>query len=515
MSIIIYKSEIEDGLEQQIQANASIAYTSIAESVSESLLEKIAASVPKLKHLDLSKATNENQLDLHYLTTLMVSTGWNLNDDVFMPEEVWPARHTPEDKPFNYEHNQADIIGHITSNFAIDDDSKIIKDDVPFDSLPEYFHIATSTVLYKFWEDETLAKRMQDIIVDIAKSKWFVSMEALFNGFDYAIISAENESRIIARNEKSAFLTKHLRAYGGSGQYNDCKVGRLLRHITFSGKGLVRKPANPKSIIFDDVNTFANASLITTSDINFDSKTNSGYNETTEKNKREISSMPPSEVELLQKQLSEIKDTVVAIKKERDELQTQLTALDQTAITAKIDGLKQNIQTRDETIADLEEKGKSQEDTIKELEAKVKSAEETATSVQTELDKIKAETIKAHRTNQLTEAGFEGDELEQALSLTESMDDEQFASFISLSKKHLDDSGHDEDEDERKKKKKKVKSGEDETDENTDVNLDDVDENVDADLNVNASSDDDKVETTRAQIVAYMTQTVPETDDSE
>jgi hypothetical protein len=55
--------------------------------------------------------------------------------------------------------------------------------------------------------------------------------------------------RIIERNEKTAFLTKHLRAYGGKGEFEGSKLGRVLRRIVFSGKGLVSKPANPESVI--------------------------------------------------------------------------------------------------------------------------------------------------------------------------------------------------------------------------------------------------------------------------
>ena len=48
-------------------------------------------------------------------------------------------------------------------------------------------------------------------------------------------------TRIVARNDESAFLTKHLRAYGGTGEYEGYKIGRSLRDISFSGKGLVSK----------------------------------------------------------------------------------------------------------------------------------------------------------------------------------------------------------------------------------------------------------------------------------
>ena len=47
-----------------------------------------------------------------------------------------------------------------------------------------------------------------------------------------------------------SYLTKYLRAYGGQGEYDNYKIGRVLRNITFSGKGFVDKPANPDSVIF-------------------------------------------------------------------------------------------------------------------------------------------------------------------------------------------------------------------------------------------------------------------------
>ena len=89
---------------------------------------------------------------------------------------------------------------------------------------------------------------MKNIIAEIEEGKWFVSMECLFPAFDYALQTSEGETKIIERNEASAFLTKHLRAYGGEGTYENYRIGRLLRNLAFSGKGLVSKPANPRSI---------------------------------------------------------------------------------------------------------------------------------------------------------------------------------------------------------------------------------------------------------------------------
>ena len=63
-------------------------------------------------------------------------------------------------------------------------------------------------------------------------------------------------THIVPRNNETAFLTRHLRAYGGEGSYQEHQIGRLLRNITFSGKGFVNRPANPESIIFDKNKVF-------------------------------------------------------------------------------------------------------------------------------------------------------------------------------------------------------------------------------------------------------------------
>ena len=76
-----------------------------------------------------------------------------------------------------------------------------------------------------------LEERMAGIIDGISNGEWFVSMEALFNDFDYAVVTPEGRHKVIARNEESAFLTKHLRSYGGDGTYQDYQVGRLIKNI--------------------------------------------------------------------------------------------------------------------------------------------------------------------------------------------------------------------------------------------------------------------------------------------
>jgi hypothetical protein len=214
------------------------------------------------KHLSSAFASEEvDSFDLHRLYTILVSVGWNLNDDVFGVKEVWGARHSPEDKPFNMEHNPRHVIGHITGSVVVDDGYSVVNDETSVDELPDKFHILTSAVVYKHIKskDEKLSDETKELIDSIARGEWYVSMEALFSDFDYALSSAGGINKVVARNEDTAFLTKHLRVHGGLGTYQDYKLGRYLKNITFSGKGLVKKPGNPESYVFNDVTMFKGA----------------------------------------------------------------------------------------------------------------------------------------------------------------------------------------------------------------------------------------------------------------
>ena len=42
--------------------------------------------------------------------------------------------------------------------------------------------------------------------------------------------------KIVPRSEQTSFLTKYLRSYGGSGEYDGARIYRVLRDFTFSGK---------------------------------------------------------------------------------------------------------------------------------------------------------------------------------------------------------------------------------------------------------------------------------------
>ena len=120
-----------------------------------------------------------------------------------------------------------------------------------------------------------------------------------FAGFNYALTGENGDHKILARDEES-FLTKHLRAYGGSGEYEGYKIGRALSNIAFSGKGLVSKPANPRSVILKSVA--------------FNLDDNSDFN---------IGEFNMSD-NLLEKQLEEVRDELATAKAENDAIKAQI-----------------------------------------------------------------------------------------------------------------------------------------------------------------------------------------------
>ena len=407
----IYASEKEAGLEEAIKASASVAYSS-----------PVAFYIPNkeqeesIKHLVVAdeKATSENkeQFDLYYLSSILVSTGWNKNDDVFDLQEAWRAKDTPVDKQFNFMHNEADIIGHITGSVVLDQEGNEIEDIIN----AEKFDIATSAVLYNSWTTPELKERMSKLIAEIEEGKWFVSMECLFNEFDYAVVTPEGENKVVARDEASAFLTKHLRAYGGDGQYEGYKIGRLLRNIAFSGKGLVSNPANPRSVILNDVNPFANAQAeeITNSNINMENVDMS---------------------DVLKEQVEELKAELATAKEAAKALETEMTKQKEEEIQSKIEAFEAVVSEKDEAIAEAKAAVEAAEAKVGELEEAIAKKDEELAEALAKIEAHEAEVKTMARRAALVEAGAEEEEVESILEAFAEATDEMFEQVVALKKK--------------------------------------------------------------------------------
>jgi len=404
----IYKQEIKDGIADLVQTSASIAYCMPAHVAKDTSVTS-SEVVNKIK-----ASANPKQIDLYYITSVLVSTGWNKNDDVFNPSETWAARSTPEDKQFNFMHDENDIIGHITGSYIIGEDGEKVTSD----EMPSKFDIVTEAVLYNSWTNPENRERMSQIIAEIEEGKWFVSMECLFAGFDYALINEAGEAKLLERNEGSAFLTKHLRAYGGTGEYEGYKIGRSLKEISFSGKGLVSKPANPRSVILDASRAFSLDDITITSFPKGDNDM--------------------SETNLLEQQLAELKAELASAQEENKALRSHVEEAASKEAVESITKLEATIAEKDELISALEASVAEKETSITELQDSIAKSEEDMKEKMEELKKMKKEKKMEARKAALLDLGLEAEEAEESLASYEELDDTSFETVLAAMKKMAD-----------------------------------------------------------------------------
>lgn len=410
MKIKVYEQEIRDGLEQAISNNSIACYAAVQSfEPSPETVEKMQKVMAANLNKELAVAENKNQIDLYYIKSILVSTGWNKNDDVFDSRELWNAKDTPEDKPFNFMHNEKDIIGHITANEVVDFDGN--KIDSNSEDVPNEFNILTSAVIYTSWSDPEQRERMRKIIAEIEENKWFVSMECLFPNFDYALRSSKGELKVIKRNEASAFLTKHLRSYGGDGKYEDYQVGRLLRNLSFSGKGLVSKPANPRSIILEGNDFFDESQAQTLS----------------------LSSLKENDMsDILTKQVEDLRAELAEAKAANEALKQQVAQGQQAEFEATIKSLES-------TIAEQTEKLQKQIAEVETLAESLKQAEETIAMKNKEMQEkmeemkqMKKKETMSKRKAQLEEAGLDAEDATSTAAEFENLDDETFDRVVAV-----------------------------------------------------------------------------------
>lgn len=373
MEIIkIYDSEIKDGLEKSIAKNTTTVCSQIKEIANPELI--------------ISKASIQD-VGLFHIPSILASVGWNQNTDVFTPEDSWNARATPVNKPFNYMHIEDDIIGHTIASYVFTQDGTLWTGDEPPN---EPFDIVDDSVIYTIYENEDNRERIAKLIAEIKEGKWFVSMECVFPDFDYALKDASGNEEIVQRNKDTAFLTKYLAAYGGTGKFHDRAIGRVLRNFVFSGKGLVDNPANKRSK-FLTINQY---------------DTESGEN---------------MEIQELEAKLAETKashDSAVANVESLTAEKSELAKANED-LSSEVETLKATVEELTKEIASLKES----------LSAKV----EEATSLATALETGKAEILRANRSIKLVRAGInDGEEAETILTKYSSVSEEIFDDFVAL-----------------------------------------------------------------------------------
>jgi len=191
----------------------------------------------------LNYALEHKQDDLLYFKATYATCGFNLNDDVFVNDEFWAARFSPVLKPTDWQHKDKDIIGVIYAVEAQYLDGTQI--DVESDVVPkDDFELVVYGVVYKY----TFAQLADEIEKRSKAGNLYVSMETWFSDFAYALLDKDSSRmKVVGRNDRTMGLDKYLRAFGGSGEYNGQRIGRVLKGMTFGGMGIVDQPANPRS----------------------------------------------------------------------------------------------------------------------------------------------------------------------------------------------------------------------------------------------------------------------------
>lgn len=412
----IYKAEKDAGIDLQMnKAGNSIAFVTAKIQVRD-----IAKYFDGMSVADLIKTTStvqtveellgKEQPDLALVVAILVSTGWNLNDDIFTPAEVWKARFSPLHKPMNDNHDAEKILGHIVQSRALDKDGVEIEledNETP----PDEFDIEVAGVLYRAFPQ--LSARIDEIIAKAKSGEMFVSMEAWFPDFGYGLIDpVTGQTKLIERNESTAFLTKHLRVYGGSGQYQDFKVGRVLKNIIFGAQGFVDIPANPESVIKVAANKRAVSCIFVNAELS--ELPEGGVEDVDEKQLKE-----------LQAKLEEVKASLENKEKEVAELQKAADDFAVNDYDGQITVLSAKIEELTASVTEASEKVNTIEAAKAEIQKQLDEVTERAEKVEAELDVIRKTETARDRLAKLSEVKTVEDEAATLAELGE-MTDETF-----------------------------------------------------------------------------------------
>lgn len=395
-SSIIAQCQISDAGSNEAVAN-TLCDEKVSKNLSQNTVEKIKSSL------------TDPHPKMMYGSAILTSTVMNLNDDIFIPSHTWAAKATCLHTPFNKQHVAEDIIGHIIDYRILNEKLEVIDSE----EVPEFFHIEVDWAIYEFIfpEDaEAIKEKFED-------GKAFVSMECYLDDFDYGIVS-EGAIQVVARNEATAFLTQKLRCYGGSGEVDGKRIGRILKKITFAGMGDVDNPANPDSS-YTDIKDF---SITKAENLNFvmynTNEDTKSSNNTVYYSKKGKKMKTFDTVEKAQEYIDELLAKI-------DEYKTseQTEAFD--ALKAEKESLEAAVETLKSEKSDLETQVADLTKTVKDTKAELDKKSEALEDIET--------TKKAEdRLGQLEEAGASFKDRDKQIAKLKKMTDEDFEFALEL-----------------------------------------------------------------------------------
>jgi len=193
----------------------------------------------------------EKQIDLQYFSAVFVSSGANLNHAYFLPSELVKAEGTIVNKAMDIEHNEDEIVGHIYNRVFTDKsgnklDLEELASMETANLNEQEMHVVIAGILYK--------NRFPNLAKEVADGKWCVSMEAYFGNYDVKvgdIILSRPEAEALGLACDDSIFGRMAKVLKKGAEIASGEINRVLRNITFSGCGFVKRPANPPSVVLE------------------------------------------------------------------------------------------------------------------------------------------------------------------------------------------------------------------------------------------------------------------------
>jgi len=184
-----------------------------------------------------------------------------------------------------------------------------------------------------------------------------------------------------------------------------------LRNISFSGKGLVSKPANPRSVILEGNKSFdeSNSQILTVSSIK--EKTMSDSNDT--------------KVANLQSAL----DQAIA---ENKQLLEKIAAEKENDYEAKLQGLETVLAEKNEEISRISDEKESLASSLKEANELSEAMKKEMEEKEEAMKEMKKKAMRMQRKAQLEEAGLDSDAATAAVESFDGIDDAAFDAVVAL-----------------------------------------------------------------------------------
>jgi len=188
--------------------------------------------------------------DMLFFSGIFVSSGENLNKAFFLPSELVKSHNTINNKALDIEHDDTQIVGHIYSSAFVDHAGNKLEiaslQDMKQDELEKLdVDVMIAGIIYK--------SRFPELAREVKENKWKLSMETYFQDYDVKIgdlILSKKEAEALGLASDSV-LGRVAKVLQKGKEIAKGEVARVLRNLLFSGCGLVKNPANPRSVILE------------------------------------------------------------------------------------------------------------------------------------------------------------------------------------------------------------------------------------------------------------------------